>query len=145
MMSPDFPPNDSPIESQTSRRALLAALTAAPASTLVTPVAAPWEQASALLHDRCDDKPAALVRTKERRGLSRFRYHNAETFFESLYHGLYDRRDEMLYQSGIVVQFALTSHLLDVGFSDRWNAKNIRLDVAKGLAYASPRNLNAPP
>ncbi|MGQ3099879.1 MAG: hypothetical protein ACT6Q5_00415 [Sphingopyxis solisilvae] len=137
MMSPDFPPNDSPLETRTSRRALLAVLAVAPAATLAAPVAAPWEQALTLLHDRYDDEPAALVRTKESRSLSRFRYHNAETFFESLDRGFFDRRDEMLYQSGIVVQLALTSHLLDIGFSDRWNATNIRLDVAKGLAYAN--------
>lgn len=135
-MLPDFLPNDSPVEAQTSRRAMLTALAAAPAA-LVAPVAAPWEQALTLLHNQYDDEPAALVRTKERRSLSRFRYHNAEAFFESLDQGFFDRRDEMLYQSGIVVQLALTSHLLDVGFSDRWNAANIRLDVAKGLAYAN--------
>lgn len=137
MMSPDFPPDDSPLETRTSRRALLAVLAVAPAATLAAPAAPPWEQALTLLHDRHDDEPAALVRTKEGRSLSRFRYHNAETFFESLDRGLFDRRDDMLYQSGIVVQLALTSHLLDVGFSDRWNAANIRLDVAKGLAYAN--------
>jgi hypothetical protein len=137
MMSPDFPPDDSPLETRTSRRALLAVLTVAPAATLTASVAAPWEHALMFLHDRYDDETAALVRTKEGRSLSRFRYHNAEAFFESLDRGFYDRRDEMLYQSGIVVQLALTSHLLDVGFSDRWNAKNIRLDVAKGLAYAN--------
>ncbi len=137
MMSPNFLPNDSPLESRTSRRALLAALAAAPAATLTAPVAARWEQALTLLHDQYDDEPASLVRTKERRSLSRFRYHNAESFFESLDCGFYNRRDEMLYQSGIVVQLALTSHLLDVGFSDRWNAKNVRLDVGKGLAYAN--------
>lgn len=69
--------------------------------------------------------------------MSRLRYHNAEGFCLSLDRGFYDRRGEMLYQSGIVVQLALTSHLLDVGFSDRWNADNIRLDVSKGLAYAN--------
>lgn len=137
MMSPDLPPHDSPLEPLTSRRALLAALAATPAATLAAPVAAPWDQALAILHDCYDDEPATLVRTKERRSLSRFRYHNAETFFESLDRGFFDRRDEMLYQSGIVVQLALTSHLLDVGFSDRWTATNIRLDVAKGLAYAN--------
>jgi len=137
MMPPDLPPLDSPLEPQTSRRALLAALTATPAAAFAAPVAAPWGQALTLLHDRYDDEPAALARTKERRSLSRFRYHNAENFFESVDRGLFDRRDEMLYQSGIVAQLALTSHLLDVGFSDRWNARYVRLDIAKGLAYAN--------
>jgi len=137
MMSPDLPPHDSPLEPLTSRRALLAVLAATPAATLAAPVPVPWDQALTLLHDRYDDEPAALVRTKERRGLSRFRYHNAESFFEALDRGFYDRRDEMLYQSGIVAQLALSAHLLDVGFSDDWNARYIRLDVGKGLAYAN--------
>lgn len=136
-MSPDFLPNDSPLETQTSRRTLLAAFAAAPAATLATPIVAPWHQTLAVLHDQYDDEPAVLVRTKERRSLSRFRYYNAESFFESLDRGLYDRRGEMLYQSGIVAQLALSAHLLDVGFSDEWNARHIRLDVGKGLAYAN--------
>lgn len=123
--------------SATSRRALLAALAAAPTATLAAPVVAPWEQALTLLHDQYDDEPAALVRTKEGRSLSRFRYHNAETFFESLGRGFYDRRDQTLYQSGIIAQLALSAHLLDVGFSDDWNARHIRLNVGKGLAYAN--------
>lgn len=137
MMSPDILPNDSPLETHTSRRALLAALAAAPAATVAAPSVAPWKQALTLLHDQHDDEPAALVRTKEGRSLSRFRYHNAETFFESLDRGFYDRRDQMLYQSGIVAQLALSAHLLDLGFSDDWNARHIRLNVGKGLAYAN--------
>ncbi len=136
-MPRNIPADDSATGSPTSRRALLSAFAAAPAAALAAPVISPWDHALTLLHDRYDDEPAALVRTKERRSLSRFRYDNAETFFESLDRGFYDRRDEMLYQSGIVAQLALTSHLLDVGFSDRWNARHIRLDIAKGLAYAN--------
>ncbi|WP_317153438.1 hypothetical protein [Sphingopyxis indica] len=115
----------------------MSAFAAALAAALAAPVISPWDHALTLLHDRYDDEPTALVRTKERRSLSRFRYDNAETFFESLDRGFYDRRDEMLYQSGIVAQLALTSHLLDVGFSDQWNARHVRLDIAKGLAYAN--------
>lgn len=136
-MSRDFLPNDPPLESQASRRALLAAFASAPVATLATPIAAPWDQALAVLQDQYEDEPAALARTKERRSLSRFRYHNAESFFESLDRGFYDRCDEILYQSGIVAQLALSAHLLDVGFSDEWNAHHIRLDVGKGLAYAN--------
>lgn len=117
----------------TSRRALLGAFVATPALGF----AVPWQDALTPLHDHYDDEPAALVRSKERRGLSRFRYHNAESFFESLDRGFYDRRDEVLYQSGIVAQLALSAHLLDVGLSDEWNAHHIRLDVGKGLAYAN--------
>lgn len=136
-MPRNFPAGDSSIGSPTSRRALLSAFAAAPAAALAAPLISPWDHALTLLHDHYEDEPAALVRTKERRNLSRFRYHNAETFFESLDRGLYDRRAEMLYQSGIVAQLALTSHLLDVGFSDRRNAGHVRLDIAKGLAYAN--------
>lgn len=136
-MPRNSPAGDSLIGSPTSRRALLSAFAAAPAATLAAPVMPPWDRALMLLHDQYDDEPAALVRTRERRSLSRFRYHNAETFFESQDRGFHDRRDEMLYQSGIVAQLALTSHLLDVGFSDRWNARHVRLDIAKGLAYAN--------
>ncbi|WP_158213634.1 hypothetical protein [Sphingopyxis witflariensis] len=78
-------------------------------------VPSPLDDALMPLHDHYEDEPAALVRTKEKRGLSRFRYHNAESFFESLDRGFYDRHDEMFYQSGIVAQLALSAHLLDVG------------------------------
>lgn len=119
----------------TSRRSLLTALTGAPIVALAVP--SPWSEALTSLHDHYEDQPAELARTKERRSLSRFRYHNAESFFESLERDFYHRRDEILYQSGIVAQLALSSHLLDVGFSDDWNARHIRLDVDKGLAYAN--------
>ena len=133
-MPPIFSVDDSQTGSLTSRRDLLLGLTVTPAAALVT---SPWGDALKLLHDRYDDELIALVRTKERRRLSRFRYHNAETFYQSLDRRLYDRGDEMLYQSGIVAQLALSSHLLDIGFSDRWNARHIGLDIAKGLAYAN--------
>src|SRR3546814_3824263 len=118
--------NDSPTASPTSRRSLLLTLTATPAAALAAPIFSPWEEALRLLHDHYDDEAAALVRTKERRSLSRFRYHNAESFFESLDRGFYGRRDEMLYQSGIVAQLALSAHLLDVGFSE--DRKSTRLN-----------------
>src|SRR5690606_14264020 len=71
----------------TSRRALLGGFVATPALSF----AVPWKNALTLLHDRYDDEPAALVRTKEGRALSRFRYHNAESFVASLDQGFYDR------------------------------------------------------
>ena len=122
----------------TSRRALLRALTAVPVATLTAPVAIPWSKALATLHAHYDNPPVALVRTKQGRSLSRFRYHNAESFCRGLDQGLYGRDvSEMLYQSGIVAQLALSSHLLDMGFPDNWNARHVRLDVAKSLAYAN--------
>jgi hypothetical protein len=122
----------------TSRRALLRALTTIPVATLTAPDDLPWSKALAALHDHYDDPPATLIRTKAGRSLSRFRYHNAESFCLGVDQGLY-RHDvgEMLYQSGIVAQLALSSHLLDVGFPDGWNARHVRLDVAKSLAYAN--------
>jgi hypothetical protein len=60
------------------------------------------------------------------------------SFYRGLDQGFYghDVR-EMLYRSGIVAQLALSSHLLDMGFPDEWNARHVRLDVAKSLAYAN--------
>src|SRR3546814_14802263 len=37
---------------------------------------------------------------------------------------------------------ALSSHLLDVGFDDRWCARNIGLHIGKALAYANATGLN---
>lgn len=122
----------------TSRRELLRALTAAPVTVAAVSVPSPWRSALSALHEQYDDPPTSLVRSKEGRSLSRFRYHNAESFCWGLEEGLYRHdRAEMLYQSGIVVQLALSSHLLDMGFADEWNARHIRLDVAKSLAYAN--------
>lgn len=130
----DFPSDDS--AGGTSRRALLRALAATPTVAALS-VPPSWENALTSLHDRYDDEPATLERTKAKRSLSRFRYHNAESFFGSLDRRFSDRDNEMLYRSGIVAQLALSAHLLDVGFSDVWNARHVRLDVGKGLAYAN--------
>ena len=134
MVSRNFPSDDS--AGGTSRRSLLRALTAAPIA--VPLIASPWSEALADLHSHYGDSPADLVRTKAGRSLSRFRYHNAESFYQGLERGLYGNdSSEMLYRSGIVAQLALSSHLLDVGFADEWNARHIRLDVAKSLAHAN--------
>ena len=39
-------------------------------------------------------------------------------------------------------RMALTSHLLDVGFDDRWCARHIGLHIDKALAYANATGLN---
>lgn len=52
------------------------------------------------------------------------------------------RTSDLLYQTGIVAQLALTSHLLDVGFDDRWCARHIGLHIGKALAYANGTGLN---
>jgi hypothetical protein len=82
------------------------------------------------------------VRTREGRILSRVRYHNAEAFFQAI--ECYPRHSlaELLYDSGVVAQMALSSHLLDVGFDDRWCARHIGLRVATSLAYANMTGFN---
>ncbi|AMK20426.1 hypothetical protein K663_20348 (plasmid) [Sphingobium sp. MI1205] len=101
-----------------------------------------WGEAVAALHHRYDDWPAEIVRSGEGQRLSRFRYHNAESFCLGIDHGLFAKdAGEMLYQAGIVGQLAISSHLLDIGFADEWNARNIRLDVGKALAYANATGL----
>ncbi len=121
----------------TSRRALLGALTAAPVTALAVP--SPWAAALASVHADYGDDPAAIVRTKEGRALSRRRYHVAEGFFPAEN----ERSDwrGYLYRAGITAQLALSSHLLDMGFADDWCARHIGLRVAKSLAYANATGL----
>ncbi|UXC91412.1 hypothetical protein EGM87_02710 [Sphingobium sp. RSMS] len=124
----------------TSRRALLRALTATPIA-VSTAVVSPWGEALADLHKRYGDSPATLVRTKEGRSLSRFRYHNAESFLPDREPGLNRDWHQFLYRAGIAAQLGLSSHLLDVGFPDGWCARHIGLRVAKSLAYANVTGL----
>lgn len=137
MTSRDFPSGDSEGGS-TSRRALLRALTAAPAAAVVMPVVtSPWSYALASLHQDYGDEPVTIMRTKERRALSRHRYHVAEEFFPGREPATRICWHNHLYRAGITAQLALSSHLLDVGFPDEWNARHIGLRVAKSLAYAN--------
>lgn len=62
-----------------SRRALLRGLTMAPISAAA--IALPWAKALTLLHQRYEDEPATIVRTKAGRSLSRDRYMSAEISF----------------------------------------------------------------
>lgn len=87
------------------------------------------------------DEPAVLRRTSEGRSDSASRYHNAEEFFASVEEGFHRDRSNLLYQTGIVMQLGLSSHLLDVGFDDRWCAHNLGHRVAKSLAYANATGL----
>ena len=139
MVAPKLPTNDSSATSRTSRRAVLRALTATPIAVSV--VVSPWGEALATLHREHNDEPALPCRSGEGRSLSRFRYHRAESFFESLEAGLLAQKGEALYYSGIVAQLALSSHLLDIGFDDEWCARHIGLRVAKSLAYANATGL----
>jgi hypothetical protein len=68
--------------------------------------------------------------------LSRCRYHVAEGFSPDRQQPNVSWHD-YLYKAGITAQLALSSHLLDVGFPDNWNARHIGLRVAKSLAYAN--------
>ncbi len=83
-----------------------------------------------------------VSRTREGRLLSRCRYRNAESFFLAIEERLFSDTSDLLYQTGIVAQLSLTSHLLDVGFDDRWCARNIGLHIGKALAYANTTGLN---
>lgn len=136
MAKGEYPSNDSKIS--TSRRALLRGLTIAPVAT--SAIASPWGGALASLHQRYDDEPATLARTKEGRSISRFRYHNAERWMFALESDFLTdprRAKEALHQAGFVCQQALCAYLLDIGFSDAWNAQHIKQDIAKALTYAN--------
>lgn len=133
----DFLADDSPVGARTSRRDLLRSLTAAPVAAATLSVPMPWGDALASVHENYGDEPAAIMRTKEGRALSRRRYHVAEGFFP-----LGSPKDgcgwrNYLYRAGITAQLALSSHLIDVGFADGWCARHIGLRVAKSLAYAN--------
>lgn len=85
---------------------------------------------------------AELARSRKGRVLSEARYRNAENFFLAIEELRFPDTGDLLYQSGIVAQMALSSHLLDVGFDDRWCARNIGLHIGKALAYANATGLN---
>lgn len=82
-------------------------------------------------------EPFQLLRTHEGRDLSRARYQRAEEFMRSLEPGAPGDWSDFLYFTGIVVQLALSCHLLDVGFPDAWCARHIGLHVDRSLAYAN--------
>lgn len=86
-------------------------------------------------------EPMTLIRSKDGRRLSRFRYRNAEAFFMGIEHGRYGRAHDLLYQAGIVAQLALSSHLLDLGFEDQWCARNLGLNIGAALACANASGL----
>jgi hypothetical protein len=121
----------------TSRRALLRTLTVAPVALTVIQAQSPWDEALAALHDHYDDHPIKLVRTKAGRELSEARYIRAEESFPEREGYSKSHRDHFLYFAGVTAQLALSSHLLDVGFADRWCARHIGLRVAKSLTYAN--------
>jgi len=120
----------------TSRRGLLGLLGSAPAVAVTTSTSPPVLAFKAVC-DEWKDEPPVLRRTRGGRSLSEFRYHNAESFFATTEKGIVRDRCDLLYQAGIVMQLAISAHLLDVGFDDRWCARHIGLKIAKSLAYAN--------
>jgi hypothetical protein len=120
----------------TSRRGLLGALAVAPLAALST---AEVDHFGALIG--VPNELVPLRRTREGRRLSRIRYHNAESFFAPVEQGFLSRQSDRLYQVGITLQLALSSHLLDVGFDDAWCAKNIGLHVNRSLEHANATRL----
>lgn len=124
----------------TSRRGLLRSLGIASTATLVTTTS--WATALSALEVRYDDQPVTLNRTKEGRSISLKRYHRAETAFSAVEAGFFaDHIRDSLHQAGAVAKLALCAHLLDVGVSDAWCAKNLRQDISKALAYANATGL----
>lgn len=126
------------IGSMTSRRALLGALTVIPIAALPERAAAlSWDAAIGAPPYASTDQPVLLRRSWKGRNDSRFRYHNAESFFLGIEKGVVQHSHDRLYQIGIVLQLGLSSHLLDVGFADQWCARNVGLNVARSLACAN--------
>jgi hypothetical protein len=79
-----------------------------------------------------------LRRSRESRDLSRDLFQSAEIAFAGIDAGFFRRHIRTtLHQAGAVAKLALCACLLDVGFSDAWNAEHIRQDIAKALAYAN--------
>ncbi|MBN8808258.1 MAG: hypothetical protein J0I47_08475 [Sphingomonas sp.] len=125
--------------SATSRRTLLSSLAAVSIGSVAG--GAPMSGAQTYgLFGRSSDQPITLERSFEGRRLSRFRYHNAESFFRSCGERAGPLADT-LYRTGIVMQLGLSSHLLDVGFADQWCARNLGLFIEKSLTLANATGL----
>lgn len=120
----------------TSRRELLGALAVAPLAAVSAAEVGRFEAPPAVASEF-----VSLLRSREGRRLSRIRYHRAESFFTPIEAGFLLRTSDQLYQVGIVLQLALSSHLLDVGFADAWCAQNIGLHVNKSLERANATGL----
>jgi hypothetical protein len=121
----------------TSRSARLGTIALAPiASSPSTNLVSHYDAMAALL-PALPDQPVELRRSQKGRSNSRFRYHNAESFFLGVEKGIVRDPHDRLYQVGIVLQLGLSSHLLDVGFTDQWCVRHIGLDVTRSLACAN--------
>lgn len=124
-----------------SRSRQLGAIVTARPAALPTPTARTSSSALAALWKIYRAEPVHLLRTREGRSLSRERYRRAEAFMLRIAPETPGDWCDCLYQAGIVAQLALSSHLLDVGFSDDWCARQIGLEVARSLAYANATGL----
>lgn len=140
MTAPGVPNGGPEPQATTSRRSVLRALTA-PLAIPAGAVVAPESGRIASLLDVYGNEPIALRRSRAGRRLSRFRYHNAESFFLGIEKGIVRHPTDRLYQIGIVLQLGLSAHLLDVGFGDAWCARHIGLNVTRSLAYANATGL----
>jgi len=123
----------------TSRRGLLSSLAAAPIAFSSSGAA------KFALRSDTEERPAKLERTPQNRQLSRVRYHNAEGFFHSPSPFGQQLVGDRLYSVGIVIQLGLSAHLLDVGFDDRWCARNLGLHISRSLALANDTGLGFNP
>lgn len=127
-----------------SRRTLLQTLALVPVAASTLPINPLRQDALTSLHRRYGDEPPTLARTKEGRSMSRFRYIKAEHYCMIIDAGFFAEPRfvrETLHQAGFVTQQALCSYLLDMGFTDAWNARHIKQDIAKALAYANALGL----
>src|SRR3546814_3923143 len=81
-----------------------------------------------------------LVRSREGWVLSEARYRNGESFALAIEELRFPDTCDLLYQTGIVAQMALSSHLLDVGFDDQGCAdrKSTRLNSSHQCASRMP-------
>lgn len=120
------------ISPATSRRAMLRAIAIAP--IVGTVVCAPEVTAASSANI---ELPVRLSRSRAGRSASRFRYHNAESFFVGVERGIVQDGCDRLYLVGVVLQLGLSSHLFDVGFNDRWCAENLGLYISRSLAFAN--------
>jgi hypothetical protein len=128
------------VPAATSRRALLGTLAATPLSVIATRAGASAASIAPSWPGGID-QPVALCRTRAGRRLSRFRYHNAESFFLGIENRAALHPSDDLYRIGIVLQLGLSSHLLDIGFDDSWCARHIGLQVSRSLACANATGL----
>lgn len=134
------PRDDNACPTIASRRTMLGALTIAPLAISRGTEATLWRGTIA---QQALDELATLQRSREGRRLSRFRHHNAESFFHRIGPGNARHSADQLYQTRIVFQLGLSSHLLDVGFADQWCARHIGLNLSKALVYADATGLGA--